>query len=97
MAHEVSYYKGVAKGVKAITLEKTDSVLDFTLVTSEYDGLEVETNRGARQVIRASLSKFSPTSRGNRGRWVIKRGHLIRSHRPPVEIVLEEESDSEEE
>ncbi len=97
MAPEVSYYTGVAKGVKAITLEKTDSVLDFTLVTSEYDGLEVETNRGARQVIRASLSKFSPTSRGNRGRWVIKRGHLIRSHRPPVEIVLEEESDSEEE
>ena len=96
MAHEISHYKGVAKGVKAISLEADDTVLDFTLVHSEYDGLEVETNRGARQTVRASLSKFSPTSRGNRGRWVIKRGHLIRSHRPPVEICLEEEGAEEE-
>lgn len=95
MASDVSHYKGVAKGVRAVTLDKGDTVLDFTLVNDEHSGLEVETNRGSHQVIRASLSKFAPASRGNRGRWVIQRGHLIRSHRPPVEIrFVEEEEDA---
>ena len=89
MASEVATYKGVAKGVKTIALEKKDSVLDFTLTSNPYQGLEVETNRGSRQVVRASLSKFSPIARGNRGQWVIHKGHLIRSHRPAVEIRLD--------
>jgi hypothetical protein len=67
-------------------LEKGDRILDFTLCREYLDGLDVETNRGARIVIRAAKSKFEPTSRANKGRWVIKRGHLIRSHRPPIEI-----------
>lgn len=96
-AHELSYYKGAAKGVRAMALDKGDSVLDFTLVHSEYDGLEVETSRGARQTVRASLAKFSPASRGNRGRWIIQRGHVIRSHRPAVEIILDEQEAQEEE
>ena len=41
--------------------------------------------------MRASLSKFAVAGRGNRGQWIIKRGHLIRSHRPPVEVLLQEE------
>ncbi len=85
-AEEVNYFKGAAKGVKAMSLEKDDEILDFTLVRSNLEGLEVETNRGARIVIRAAKSKFEPKSRGNKGRWIIRRGHLIRSHRPPVEL-----------
>lgn len=92
MAKDIASYKGVAKGVKAIALEKKDTVLDFTLTTDPYEGLDVETNRGTRYVIRASLSKFSPIARGNRGQSVIRKGHLIRSHRPAVEVRLDPEA-----
>lgn len=83
---EVSHVKGAAKGVKAISLEGDDTVLDFALSSERLDGLEVETNQGRRTFIRRTKSKFEPTSRGNKGRYVIRRGHLIRSYRPPVEI-----------
>jgi DNA gyrase subunit A len=97
-SREISQYKGAAKGVKAISLEGDDEVLDWTLSTGYYEGLEVETNRGRNLVISRSKSKFEPTSRGNKGRWVIKRGHLIRSYRPPVEIQKgEDDGGSEEE
>ena len=96
---DISFVKNAAKGVRAMQLEKDDEVLDFALCRAYLDGLEVETNRGARIVIRASKSKFEPTSRGNKGRWVIRRGHLIRSHRPPLELTPESDDDdlSEEE
>ncbi|MFW6054241.1 MAG: DNA gyrase/topoisomerase IV subunit A, partial [Persicimonas sp.] len=42
-SREVSQYKGAAKGVKAIALEDDDEVLDWTLSTGYYEGLEVET------------------------------------------------------
>ncbi len=92
-SREVSQYKGAAKGVKAIALEDDDEVLDWTLSTGYYEGLEVETNRGRTLVISRSKSKFEPTSRGNKGRWVIKRGHLIRSYRDPVEIAKGDNDD----
>ena len=84
--HEIAWVKNPAKGVRAMALEKGDDVLDFTLCRSSLDGLEVETNRGAMVTIRAKKAAFEPTSRNNKGRWVIKRGHLVRSHRPPVEL-----------
>ncbi len=87
-AREINHYKGNAKGVKAIDLEEDDDVLDFTLVPADKKraGLEVETNNGRKEVIRQTKSKFEPTSRGNKGHLILKRGHLIRSHRPPVEF-----------
>ncbi len=94
---EISFVKGVAKGVRAISLEKDDEVLDFTLCDAKRDGLEVETNRGARVIIRSTKSKFEPTSRANKGRWIIKRGYLTKSHRPPVEIRPSDDSDDVEE
>ncbi|MFB6262037.1 MAG: DNA topoisomerase (ATP-hydrolyzing) subunit A [Bradymonadaceae bacterium] len=94
-AWEVNFYKGRAKGVKAIDLEEDDEVLDFTLVprSKALAGLEVETNNGREEVIRRTKSKFEPTSRGNKGHLIIRRGHLIRSHRPTVEIPAEEEQE----
>jgi len=87
-ARDVNFYKGNAKGVKAIDLEEEDDVLDFTLIPADRKraGLKVETNNGAEKWIRRTKSKFEPTSRGNKGRLILERGHLIRSHRPPVEI-----------
>ncbi|MEM1349851.1 MAG: DNA gyrase subunit A, partial [Myxococcota bacterium] len=95
VAREISYYKGVAKGVRAVTLVDGDDVLDFTLVRDPQTGLEVETNRGAMHTIQPSLSKFAPSSRGNKGRWVIKRGHLIRAYRPAVEIITVAQEEEE--
>ncbi|MFU8802197.1 MAG: DNA gyrase/topoisomerase IV subunit A [Bradymonadaceae bacterium] len=95
-AREVSHVKGPAKGVRAISLDKKDTVLDFTLCRERLDGLEVETNQGRRAIIRATQTAFQPTSRGNKGRWIIQRGHLIRSHRPPVEIRVELEENIDE-
>ena len=96
-AREVNFYKGNAKGVLAIKLEEDDDVLDFTLVPAgrKRAGLEVETNNGRKEVIRQTKSKFKPTSRGNKGHLIIKRGHLIRSHRPPVEIEKDDEEEDE--
>ncbi len=93
LVSEISYFKNAAKGVRAMSLEKDDEILDFTLCRKHLDGLEVETNRGARVWIRASKTKFEPTSRGNKGKVIIHRGHLIRSHRPPVEIRPSEEAE----
>jgi hypothetical protein len=83
--------------VLAIKLEEGDDVLDFTLVPADRKraGLEVETNNGRKEVIRQTKSKFKPTSRGNKGHLIIKRGHLIRSHRPPVEIEKDDEEEDE--
>ena len=90
---EISFVKNAAKGVRAITLEKGDSVLDFTLSRNSMEGLDVETNRGARVIIRSAKAKFEPSSRANKGRWIIKRGHLIRSHRTTVEYSDENEEE----
>ncbi len=86
---EISLVKGAAKGVRAMSLEGKDEVLDFTLCRERLDGLEVETNQGRRTIIRATKAQFEPSSRGNKGKLIIRRGHLIRSHRPPVEIRVE--------
>ncbi len=93
---EISHVKGPAKGVRAMSLDKNDTLLDFTLARERLDGLEVETNQGRREIIRATKSKFAPTSRGNKGRLIILRGHLIRSHRPPLEIPRHADDDSDE-
>ena len=45
--------------------------------------------------MRASLSKFSPIARGNRGQWVIHKGHLIRSLRKPVEVRFDAQDDED--
>ncbi len=90
---EVSHVKGPAKGVRAIDLQGEDTVLDFCLSRERLEGLEVETNNGTTYTIRRTKSKFEPTTRGNKGRFVIKRGHLVRSHRPPVEIARGEDDE----
>jgi DNA gyrase subunit A len=96
-SREINQYKGAAKGVKAIALDKGDEVLGWTLSTGYYEGIEVETSRGKTITISRSKSAFEPTSRGNKGRWVIQRGHLVRAFLPPVEIQKDEDDDGLEE
>lgn len=84
--HQISVYKGAAKGVIAIRLEEGDRLLGATLSDAARDGLEVETNRGRREIVRTT--KFDISNRGNKGRLIIKRGHLAEVFPEPEERPL---------
>ncbi len=86
---QISSYKGAAKGVKAIDLEDHDRVLGAALSTSAREGLEVETNRGRREIVRTT--KYEVSNRANKGDLVIKRGHLAEVIHHPIEVRAEEE------
>lgn len=83
---QVSVFKGPAKGVMAIRLDDKDYVLGATLSDAARDGLEFETNRGRRDIVRTT--KFDVTNRANKGRLVIKRGHLAKVILHPTELHL---------
>ncbi|MDX1547335.1 MAG: DNA gyrase C-terminal beta-propeller domain-containing protein, partial [Rhodothermales bacterium] len=84
--HQIPVYKSAAKGVIAMRLGSKDRVLGATLSDAARDGLEVETSRGRREIVRTT--KFDVTNRGNKGRQIIKRGHLARVIVSPIEIRL---------
>jgi DNA gyrase subunit A len=84
--NQVSLFKGVAKGVRAMRLGAGDRVIGFTLSGRARDGLVVETSRGRREIVRTT--KFEVSNRGNRGRQIIRRGTLARVIHEPIEIRL---------
>lgn len=84
--HQISLSKNAAKGVIAMRLGAKDRILGFALSAAARQGLEVETSRGRREVVRTT--KFEVTNRGNKGKPIIKRGHLSRVISEPVEIRL---------
>ena len=86
--HQVSVYKGAAKGVRTIRLEEDDRVLDFALSTQARDGLAVQTNNGRDEIVRTT--KFDVTNRGAKGTLVIKRGYFAEVFPEPVEVTLNE-------
>ena len=83
---QISLFKSAAKGVVAMRLGSGDRVLGATLSNAARDGLEVETSRGRREIVRRT--KFEVSNRGNKGRQVIKRGSLTRVALEPTEIRL---------
>ena len=83
---QVNIVKGAAKGVRAIRLGSSDALIGFALSGSARQGLEVETSRGRREIVRTT--KFDVSNRGNRGRQLIKRGSLARVVLQPTEIRL---------
>ncbi len=83
---QIPIFKSAAKGVIAMRLAADDRVLGATLATAARDGLEVETSRGRREIVRTT--KFEVSNRGNKGRQIIKRGHLARVIVSPIEIRL---------
>ena len=85
--HQVSVYKGPAKGVRTIRLEDDDRVLDFTLSTRARQGLAVETNNGREEIVRTT--KFDVTNRGAKGTLVIKRGYFAEVFPEPVGVTLD--------
>ncbi len=81
---EINVLKGAGRGVRAMKLLDHDRVLGFALSIRARDGLEVETSRGRREIIRQT--KYEPTRRGGRGREVIKRGKFTGVFYAPVEV-----------
>jgi DNA gyrase subunit A len=87
---QIPIFKGSAKGVISMRLSKDDVVLGFALSAAARDGLEVETSRGRREIVRTT--KFEVGNRGNKGKLIIRRGHLSRVIPTPVEIRLNGQS-----
>ncbi len=83
---QISTVKTAAKGVIAMRLSKGDEVVGFRLASAARQGLEVETSRGRREVVRTT--KFSVANRGNKGRQIIKRGGIRRVIHEAIEIRL---------
>lgn len=83
---QIPVFKNAAKGVIAMRLGPKDRVLGFTLSSAARQGLEVETTRGRREIIRTT--KFEVSRRGNKGRQIIQRGGLSRVIMPTLEIRL---------
>ncbi len=83
---EIPLFKGAGKGVIGIRLDREDELLGFTLSVTAREGLEVETSRGRREIIRTT--KFPVSRRGNRGKAILQRGTLKAVKPSPVEIHL---------
>ena len=90
--HQVNIVKSAAKGVRAIRLSKGDYLIGFALSRSAREGLEVETSRGRREIVRTT--KFELSNRGNRGRQIIRRGNLTKVIQAPIELRLNGRSSS---
>ena len=76
-ADEVNFLAGVGKGVILVKLDsEEDRMLGFMASVGDRDLMKVETSMGGVQSI--SSMKYELTSRGGRGREVIKRGKFIR-------------------
>ena len=81
-AREVNFLSGPGKGVMLIKIAKDDTVLGFVASTGDRDLLTVETlcadaaSRGSTQTV--STAKYEITSRGGKGREILKRGSLTR-------------------
>ncbi|GAB5522093.1 MAG: DNA topoisomerase IV subunit A [Rhodothermales bacterium] len=83
---QISIFKNPAKGVIAMRLGARDRVLGYVLSNAARQGLEVETSRGRREIVRTT--KFEVTNRGNKGKAIIQRGTLTAVVQDPVEIKL---------
>lgn len=82
-AEDVNYLEGTGRGTILIKLAKGDRVLAFVAATDENDALTVVTNRGAKKTI--STAKYGKSSRGGRGRELLKNGTLTDVEWPEVE------------
>ena len=91
--NEVNVLGSAGKGVLAIKLAPKDFVLGFALTTHRMSGLDVITSRGRDEVVRPN--KFKVTSRGNRGREIIRQGTLSLAPQPCVEFKFRSRDDSE--
>lgn len=73
---EVSYLNGASKGVTLIKLEDEDRLLALKLCSDDNDGLTVQRSDGGK-AIPLKAGSVTLTSRGGKGKELIKRGQLV--------------------
>ena len=81
-AQEVNYLSGPGKGVVLVKLAKDDRLIGFRAAKGDRAALTVRTSLGGEQ--RISSAKYELSSRGGKGREIIKRGALIEVVPEPV-------------
>jgi len=88
---QINYLSGAGKGVILIKVGKDDCVLGFKASMGDRDLLTIETSRGGEQTV--STTKYEVTSRGGKGRELLKRGTILRvvPDEPAVPVMLEEQ------
>ncbi len=69
---EVNYLSGAGRGVMLMKLGSGDSLIGFAVARAPSDALEVKTGRGGTH--RISAGKYERSSRGGKGREVMKSG-----------------------
>lgn len=74
-ADQINYLSGPGKGVTLIKLGPGDRVLATRAVMSETDTLTLKTSMGGEQ--RVNTAKYETSTRGGRGREIIKRGKFV--------------------
>jgi DNA gyrase subunit A len=79
---EINYLSGAGRGVTLIKLAADDALLGFIVASAERDGVDVKTSMGGTQ--RISAAKYETTTRGGKGREVMKRGNFVELLHPPV-------------
>jgi DNA gyrase subunit A len=81
-AEEINYLSGAGRGVLLMKLEPDDALIGMKLSGDDHAALVVKTSLGGEQ--RVGPGKYELTSRGGRGREIIKRGQLVEVvHEPP--------------
>jgi len=90
---EINYLSGPGKGVILIKLAKDDTVLGFKASMDDRDLMRVKTSRGASQTV--STAKYERTSRGGKGREIMKTGRFveIEPEEPATPILLEDDDE----
>jgi DNA gyrase subunit A len=73
---EVNYLSGPGKGVQLVKLEKDDVLIGMKATGYSNDPLVLETSLGGEY--RIEIDKYDRSSRGGKGREVIKRGKFVR-------------------
>jgi DNA gyrase subunit A len=87
---EVNFLSGPGKGVVLMKLSEEDRLIGVKAARGDHDAIRVRTSLGGEQ--RISPSRYETSSRGGRGREVIKRGTLtgLLTDPPPPPAPLEE-------
>ncbi|HEX3773106.1 MAG TPA: DNA topoisomerase IV subunit A [Polyangiaceae bacterium] len=73
---EINYLSGPGKGVQLMKLEKDDALVGMKATAFSNDPLVLETSLGGEY--RVDIDKYERTTRGGKGREVIKRGKFVR-------------------
>ena len=80
---EINVLANPGKGVLAMKLNKGDYVVGFALSRNRMEGLQITTSRGRDETVRPN--KFKPSSRGGRGREIVRLGHIASVSYGPIE------------